>query len=115
MTPKELNVKLLKTFPILKTKFDEYTSWQEGLETGSHLVYEDIFVPYIIENEKNSNKEIIEIIFIFIESLFDLNDLYAENVIAVSVLEPLKYNYSQFNFEVYMCPKTKKLFSEIKC
>lgn len=115
MTSKELNSKLLKEFPELKNKFAEYTSWQDGIDTGSHLIYEDLFVPYIVNEETITNSMMVQKCFEYIESIFDLNDTYAENVIVVSVLEPLKYNFSNLKFDKYMFSRTKKTFDEIKC
>ena len=44
MTNKELNQFLVKTFPELKQAYDEEVSWQEGDDTGSHVV----FVMYLL-------------------------------------------------------------------
>ena len=46
MTSKELNLKLIESFPEIKDVYFEETSWQDGDETGSHVVYADIFVPF---------------------------------------------------------------------
>lgn len=45
MTSKELNLKLIEFFPEIKDVYFEETSWQDGDETGSHVVYAEIFVP----------------------------------------------------------------------
>jgi len=115
MKAKELNLKLLKEFPILKEKFNEYTSWQDGIDTGSHIIYEDIFVPYIVKVVLNYNEIETKKCFKYIETILNLNDSYSKNVIIVSVLEPLKYNYSKINFKDYLLEVSKKYFDEIVC
>jgi len=115
MLPKELNLKLLNMFPKLKEKFDVYTSWQDGIETGSHLVFEDVFVPYIVKIILESNDEEIKKCFDYIEQILISDDDYSKNVINVSVLEPLKYNYSNINVRKYLCKISKKNFDEIVC
>ena len=47
MTSKELNLKLIESFPEIKEVYYEETSWQDADDTGSHIVYADIFVPFI--------------------------------------------------------------------
>ena len=57
MGAKELNEKLLETFPQLRKSFDNVTSWQEGIETGSIIVFEDVYFKYLkryLHNEKIS-------------------------------------------------------------
>ena len=54
---KNLNEKLLYLFPNLSDKFNEETSWQDGIYTGSIVVFEDVFMPYIAECIENNNDE----------------------------------------------------------
>ena len=46
---KELNTMLLEAFPELKERFEDETSWDDGIETGSYVVYEDIFMPHVVQ------------------------------------------------------------------
>jgi hypothetical protein len=48
MTPRELNLKLLAAFPELERAYREETSWQEGDDTGSHVI------PFPISNVTDS-------------------------------------------------------------
>lgn len=91
MNSKELNKILIKKFPELERNYRNEVSWQEGDETGSHVVYGDVLNPYIIEciSKENTNK--LKEIFKFIEYLLDSGDDYASNVISVSVLESVLY------------------------
>lgn len=91
MKEKEFNLKLIEKFPELKPKYEDEVNWQEGDNTGSHVVYGDVFVPFIIENlNKKDNEKLIEI-FNFIEELLNMNDDYVEDVISVSVIESIIY------------------------
>ena len=87
MKPKELNNLLLEKIPNIKSIFDEETSWQEGIDTGSFVVFEDIFMPYIIHCVEQGKTEEIEKCFSFIEECVTSNDLYQKNVIEVSIIE----------------------------
>ncbi len=42
MTSKCLNQKLLAAFPELERPYRDQTEWQEGDDTGSHVVYGDV-------------------------------------------------------------------------
>ena len=43
MEPRDLNTALLEVFPELAPDFHEYVSWQDGMDTGAFLTYEDVF------------------------------------------------------------------------
>ncbi len=45
MTSKEMNLKLLSAIPEVSNKYYEETSWQDGEDTGSHVIYADVLVP----------------------------------------------------------------------
>ena len=45
MGPRQLSEILLKKFPELTPEFDKYVSWQDGMNTGSFLTYENVFRP----------------------------------------------------------------------
>ncbi|MBQ7118732.1 MAG: hypothetical protein IJO09_00810 [Oscillospiraceae bacterium] len=89
MISKELNLKLIEFLPEIKELYEEEVSWQEGDETGSHIVFSDVFVPYILKNFDNA--EITKKNFKVIEDILNLHDEYADEVIALSVLENLFY------------------------
>lgn len=92
MTSKELNLKLIKAFPEIQDAYFEETSWQDGDETGSHVVYADVFVPFIKAQICSNKKQKLIKIFDFIEKLLELNDEYANEVIAFSVIESLLFD-----------------------
>lgn len=92
MDSKELNKMLIKKFSELEKDYNNEVSWQEGDETGSHVVYGDILNPYIIECISKDNISKLREIFSFIEYILDSGDDYASNVISVSVLESVLYS-----------------------
>lgn len=115
MEPKQLNQKLIKRFPELNKKFCEETEWQEGEETGSHVVYGDVFAPYIESVIAQQNDAEMEKIFAFIEDILLENDGYSEEVIMFSVLERLlsdKDNYEKC--KQYFGEKTETVCKEMQ-
>lgn len=115
MTSKELNLKLIESFPDIKDVYYEETSWQDGDETGSHVVYADIFVPFIKAQISDGKEQAIVGVFHYIEKLLELNDEYANEVIALSVLESLLFDEDVDNAAFIECakPKTLELIQEI--
>lgn len=84
MTSKELNLKLIEALPEIKDVYNEEISWQEGDETGSHVVYADVFVPLIKEQIEIKNKNSLTKIFEFLEKLIKSGDDYAIEVVTLS-------------------------------
>lgn len=115
MTSKELNLKLIEVFPEIKDIYFKETSWQDGDETGSHVVYADVFVPFIKVQICSNNKQNLIRIFDFIEKLLELNDEYADEVIAFSVIETLLFDEDADNkyFIQFAGPNTLDLVEEI--
>ena len=48
MDSREFNSMLLNRFPNIKESFEKATSWQDGIDTGSTVVLEDVFMPYLL-------------------------------------------------------------------
>lgn len=111
MTSKELNVKLITFLPELKAAYQDEVSWQEGDDTGSHIVFEDVLLPYLLEQLERGRKETVKRIFDTIEHLLTLRDEYVENVIALSFLEGLFYEPQAAKAcRAFMGEKTEKMF-----
>lgn len=92
MEPRDLNTALLEVFPELAPDFHEYVSWQDGMDTGAFLTYEDVF-----RSRLEKAIALVDVAFLqragaFIEELFTSGDPYAVNVIYVGILEGLKAN-----------------------
>ncbi len=115
MTSKELNLKLIELFPEIKDVYYEETSWQDGDETGSHVIYADVFVPFIKAQISDRQEQTLVSVFRYIEKLLELNDEYANEVITLSVLESLLFDEDIDNafFIGFAKPKTLELIQEI--
>lgn len=78
------------------------------------LFFEDAFVPYIVECAKSRTEAGLLRCFEVIERILSSNDEYAEEVIALSVLESLAFTENlEVNLSKYMGARTKKLFDEV--
>ena len=107
----ELNKLLLDNFVELKESFEEETNWQEGLDTGSTVVFEDVFMPYVRKMMEENNIDKINDIFSFIEKIVNLNDDYATMVITVSILENITTEEDYSPYLKYMGSNTLKCFN----
>lgn len=96
MNAKQLNLMLIERFPELNNEYHDEVDWQEGDETGSHVVYGDVFGPYLDKLIHEQKTEILQKVFDFIEQILRLNDQYSDEVIMFSVLERLMSNEEQF-------------------
>ena len=113
MKEKELNKMLLEAFPELDSDFKAYVSWQDGLDTGAFLTYEDIFRPYIEDAIANNDRVALRRVANFIEKLFISDDEYAVNVISVGILEGLKANCDNDIVRAFLLPNSLKEFDNI--
>ncbi|MCL2853729.1 MAG: hypothetical protein FWE20_12010 [Defluviitaleaceae bacterium] len=110
----DLNRLLIKNFPQLQQEYSEQISWQDGENTGAHVVYGDVFNPYLIEIISNSQKNEMQTAFDFVEQMLMLDDEYAENVMCVTVLESVAHIFRDDPrlFE-HLGEKSAKLMHEI--
>lgn len=95
MDKKQLNRLLIDRFPELEKKYHDEVDWQEGDETGSHVVYGDVFAPYIEKNIVQQNNTEIQKAFAFIEEVLARSEKYSDEVIMFSVLERLLADKNQ--------------------
>ena len=113
MTSKELNLKLVELLPEIKKRYEDETSWQEQDDTGSHIVFGDVFFPYIVENL--SDEKITKKNFDVVEKILELHDDYADEVITLSVLENLFYEQDATNdFKRLLGNLSKNVFAQFK-
>lgn len=115
MKSRELNLKLIESFPEIKDIYFEETSWQDGNETGSHVVYADIFVPFLKTQISVRNEQVVASAFLYIERLLEFNDEYTNEVITLSVLESLLFDEDVDNtfFIRFAQAKTLEVIQEI--
>ncbi len=115
MTSCELNKLLIETFPNLKEAYEEEVSWQEGDDTGAHIVYGDILAPYLVRCLNEQDEDEIKKIFAFIERILELRDNYSEEVIAFSIIEGIAYQYkNSVLLNKHIGKLAKKLIEEIQ-
>lgn len=89
MTAKELNSRLITAFPDLSKAYHECVDWQDGNDTGSHVVYRDVLVPVMLALIKGNKFETAKRYFDFIEDLLALEDEYATDIVTTTVLEDI--------------------------
>lgn len=115
MDIKQLNRLLIDKFPELEKEYHEEVDWQEGDETGSHVVYGDVFAPYVKKVIIQQNNAEIQKAFMFIEEILARNEKYSDEVIMFSVLEGLMLDEEQFpNFKKYLGERTKQVIQEMQ-
>ncbi len=114
MTSEELNKLLVKHFPHLMGKYLEEVSWQEGDSTGSHTVYGDVLTPYFVECISKDDRHEMVVILNFLEQILRLNDKYAEEVVAFSVLESTAYLFREQPYLLtFLGENTARVLNEI--
>lgn len=115
MEPIEINTKLLEFIPKISDLFNTATKSQDGLDTGSTVVIEDVFMVYLKECiEKNRTDELINCTN-FIEWLSDfINDNYAGDVLIISIFEYIHFSDSKEELEKVLGPKAKEKYDSIK-
>ena len=72
MTSREFNTLLLKRFPEIKGDFENYVNWQDGIDTGSFLVVEDVFNKLLWRSVENGDTELTKRVFSFAEAILNL-------------------------------------------
>ncbi len=106
---------MIDRFPELSEKYYAETDWQEGSDTGSHVVYGDVFAPYVEMIIKQHNTECTKKIFMFIEEILSIEDKYSSEVIMFSVLERLMSDKEIFrNCKKYFGKNTEKIVKEMQ-
>ena len=111
MKPKKLNEMLIKAFPEIKEAYAKEMPWQEGDDTGSIAVLEDVFVPSIVcavEELKDDN--LTKRIFRFTEDALTCGDEYTKNTIEEGVIEDLVSYDIRDLFENEVLKVTKKSY-----
>lgn len=110
----QLNKILISKFPNLEQAYKEEVSWQEGDDTGSHVVYEDVFVPYLRECILKKDLNEIRKITGFLENLLDLNDDYVSEVVSLSVIESIMDLFDlNEDLIIVFGKKSKEIISEL--
>lgn len=107
MNERQMNEALLAAFPELDKKLKKYASWQDGMNTGAFLTYEDVFRPHIEAAIEKNDAIFLERAGDFIEELFLTGDEYATSVICIGILEGLKTNCDNEAVRKFLRPATQ--------
>jgi hypothetical protein len=111
---RDLNQILIRKFPYLLEKYLSEVSWQEGDDTGSHVVYGDVLRPYLSECISMNREQEIQSIFDFLEELLVHGDKYVDEVVCFSVLESVSYLFKERDYLIYrLGEKCKAALNEI--
>ena len=92
MKSRELNQRLIASLPELKPRYQDEVDWQDGDDTGSHVVYGDVLAPAMECLLEHGDNHLAQRYFEFLETLLALKDDYVEEVVALSVIEYLYYS-----------------------
>ncbi len=113
MQERKMNEALLAEFPELRLKFDEYTSWQDGMDTGAFITYEDIFLPHIVAAVENEDFDFLRRVAVFLEKYLTQEGEYSSNVICVGILEGLKAKCDNEKVRLFLLKESRKQFDEL--
>lgn len=89
-------------------EFDDYISWQDGMETDAFFTYEDVFRSHIENALKTGDLAFLKRAADFIEGLYLTGDNDAMNVVYVGVLEGLKANCNNRKVHTFLKPAIRK-------
>lgn len=84
-----MNEALPAAFPDLSAELNEYVSWQDGMDTGAFMAFEDAFRPHVQKAIMDNDEAFLPRSSNFIEKLFVSGDENAVNVVTVGILEGL--------------------------
>lgn len=114
MEPRQLNEILLEEFPELATELEKCISWQDGMDTGAFLTYEDVFRPRLEKAVELGDDGFLERAGTFIERLLLSGDEYTVNVMIVGILEGLKANCDNDAVREFLRPRSLEEFDSLR-
>jgi len=102
----ELSKTLVEAFPEIQERYEKELDWWGSEKPGQHIVYGDIFTPYLVELlEADRDTERLQRAFELLEELIANNDVRVQEVAVVTVLEYLQGKPSLLSrAEPYMGP-----------
>jgi len=110
-----LNRLLVNNFPSLKEQYFDTVSWQDGDDTGSHVVYGGVLTPYLTECIINNDTSEILKIFAFLEELLLKNDEFVNGVIACSVVGYITYLLLEYDhIQPLLGEESEKIFEKYR-
>lgn len=114
MEPREINSKLLELLPQSKELFDSVAGWQDGLDTGTTIIVEDVFMVYLKELIEKNDKDELSNCSAFIDWLSDyIDDEYAGDVLVISIFEYIHFAEDRERLEKVLGSKAKAKYYSI--
>lgn len=113
MKSSDLNRLLVSSLPELADSYHRCVDWDEGDDTGSHIVYGEVLGTQIEKSLAEHDDNELNRCFKFIDEVLEKDDEYAENVIAVSVIEYLYLgDLDKEKLKTYLRPKALKIWDD---
>lgn len=86
----QMNDVLIKEFPSLAWKYQQELDWWGDETPGPHIIYGDLFTPYLANQLKAGNNGAAQKAFRHLEGLLNHEDVKVQEVAVVTVLEYLQ-------------------------
>lgn len=83
-----LSAHLMKMVPELDFPYRQLLSEWAGEDPGPHIVYGDLFLPWLNDALRGDDKVRLVEVFEFLEKLACHSDMEVQNVVAHSIVEP---------------------------
>ena len=110
-----LNGLLVEAVPEIASAYVKELEYWEDEIPGPHVIFADIFVPYLINLlEQPNSKERLEQIFLFLEDLAHDGDSAIGDVVALSVIDPLRNRCEREKWEAFLGPSLRKMLHELE-
>lgn len=107
---------MLAALPELRNRYEELLEWWRDDEPGMHIVFGDVFNPFVIELlESCSDGEILQRAFAFVERMANSLDERVVNIVYVTICEELGGKHQRLlKFWKYMGLRTKEIAREVQ-
>ena len=115
LTYENISELLIEEFPALGAEYRFTLQRWRGEVPGSHVIYGDIFLPYVFSRVRLGDAHTIRRIFDFLEQLARNADVRVQEVVAFAVCEPLRRDVGALRIaRRYMGPTTLRFLEEIQ-
>ena len=75
-------------------------------------MYEDVFMPFVIEAIEAHNGAKIKRIFGFVEDLASMRDHYTDQLIMISIFDELVFYNNEINYAQWLGPNSLMLYKK---
>ena len=114
MTCVDINKMLVNAVPEIEQAFKSYTDTQDGFNTGCHMVFEKVLLPFTMEALEKGYEDVLKRIFYLIEDMVNSDDEYIEEIASLSFVGMLKPLYDNSDELIpYMESRTYYLYDTL--